>query len=63
MITGLAKLLPWHDSTIAVVPAWEEKKGEHLTLRVLKLGGWTPHPITKVPRKRKAQKGVPPGKF
>ena len=29
----------------------------------IKSGGWTPQPVTKVPRRRKAQKGVPPGKF
>ena len=50
-------------STNPVVPTWEEKKSENLTSRVLKSGGWTPQPLTEMPRRRKAQKGVPLGKF
>ena len=33
--------------TTPVVPTWEKKKSENLTLMVLKSGGWTPQPVTK----------------
>ena len=47
----------------SVVPTWKEKQSENLTLRVLKSGGWTPQPVTKVPRRGETIMGCYRGNF
>ena len=43
------------------MPTWKES--ENLILRVVKSGGLTPQPVTKVPRRGESPNGALPGIF